>query len=209
MESAAMNSKGYFDTPQGFFDRLQMISVDDGLINVTEQGHVFGLYPVLFSFENLVPHVFWPDKPAIGFGNLYAHEIGGSLGDDYTTGISYSPAGEGFHMARWVGIFIVAPLLWIMLFTLFDSLCGDVRESPWGLLVIAIFGHMAPEGMLTGIIYMLGFTSISVIFAALSAAYVMPILGTFIAGPGRRRIEHSVPVSRQGPLPVRQLPTVQ
>jgi len=193
-EAYADATRGYYNTPQGFFDRLEMISVDDGLISVTEQGHVFGLYPILFSIENLVPHIFWPNKPSIGFGNLYSHEIGLISEDDVTTGISYSPTGEGFHMARWVGLLLVAPILWILLFTLFDSLCGDVRKAPWGLLVIAIFSHTAPEGMLTGIIYMLCYTSLSIVFAALSAAYVMPLLGTLFVGPGRQRFGRSIQV---------------
>ena len=37
----------YFNAPQGIFDRLQMISIDDALIDITEQGKVFGLYPLL------------------------------------------------------------------------------------------------------------------------------------------------------------------
>ncbi len=107
-----------------------MISVDDSLINTTAQGKVFGLYPIVYQFENLVPHVFWPNKPVIMIGNMYAHEIGGMAEDDTTTGISFSAAGEGFHMARWVGVLIIAPILWIMLFTVFDSLCGDSRRRP-------------------------------------------------------------------------------
>ena len=71
----------------------------------------------------------------------------GMLGDeDRTTGISFSPIGEAFHVGRWTGIFIVAPILWIMLFTLYDSLCGDARKVPWGLLAIVLFAHIAPEG---------------------------------------------------------------
>ena len=70
-----------------------------------------------------------------------------------------------------------------MLFTLFDSLCGDVRKAPWGLLVIPLFAHTAPEGGITGVIYMLGFGTISVLLVAFAAAYVMPIVGTLIAGP--------------------------
>src|SRR5258708_11991952 len=108
--------RGYYNAPQGFLDRLEMISVDDRLINLTDQGHVYGLYPILFSFENLVPHILWPDKPSIGFGNLYTHEIGGMVEDDYTTGISYSAAGEGFHMARWIGILLFAPLIYLIPF---------------------------------------------------------------------------------------------
>jgi hypothetical protein len=182
-DEAYSDSPGYFNTSQGFMDRLQMISVDDGLIAVTERTGTFGYLPVIFGFENLVPHVFWPSKPSIGFGNLFAHEIGGLPEDDYTTGISFSPSGEAYHLGRWQGVFLVAPLLWIMFFTLFDSLCGDTRLSPWGLMMTAYFSHMAPEGMLDGIIYTMGYGTLGLVVAALSAAYVMPIIGTLVKGP--------------------------
>ena len=53
----------YFDTPQGLFGRLQMLSMDDGIINVTEQNGRFGFAPIVMEFENLVPHFLWPKKP--------------------------------------------------------------------------------------------------------------------------------------------------
>ena len=181
---AAVQQIRYFNKPQGFFDRLQMLSMDDALINVTAQGHVFGLSPVWAEFANLVPRAFWPNKPRLYYGDLYADEIGGIISEgDVTTGVSFSPSGEGFHMARWLGVLLVAPILWIMLFTLFDSLCGDVRQAPWGLLVIPVFSHGAPEGGLGGVIYLLGYGAIAVLFAALVASYLMPIVGTLIAGP--------------------------
>jgi hypothetical protein len=193
----------YFTTPQGFFDRLQMISVDDALIDVTEKNGTFGYSPIIAGFENLVPHVLWPNKPDIRFGNLYAHELGGMIGDDdESTGISFSPTGEAFHIARWTGILIIAPILWTMLFTVFDSLCGSVTESPWGLLAIAQFAHTAPEGMLGGVIYMLGFVTLSITIAALTAAYVMPLLGTLFKGPeqtGLRRIALIRSIPRRAP----------
>jgi hypothetical protein len=187
-DNFADSSQGYFNSPQGFFDRLQMISVDDALIEVTERKGTFGLAPIAAGFENLVPRVFWPNKPSIGYGNVYAHEIGGLPEDDTTTGVSFSPSGEAFHIARWMGIFLVAPILWIMLFVLFDSLCGDTRLSPWGLLMTAYFGHAAPEGMLGGVIYNLGFGIFGILVAALSAAYVMPIIGTLFKGPEKTRM---------------------
>lgn len=196
----------YFNTPQGFMDRLQMISVDDALIDVTEKNGTFGLSPVIMGFENLVPHFLWAGKPSIGFGNLYAHEIGGLPEDDYTTGISFSPSGEAYHIGKWLGIFIVAPLLWIMLFTVFDSLCGDTRTSPWGLLMAAYFAHAAPEGMLGGVIYALGFVNFGLVVAALSAAYVMPIFGSLIKGPEQVRLRRIAPV-RSIPRRSRALPS--
>ena len=174
---------GYYNSPQGLFDRLQMISVDDGLIDVTERKGTFGYAPIFISFANLVPRVFWANKPSIGYGNVYAHQIGGLGDDDFTTGISFTPTGEGYHIDRWVGVLILAPVLWVMLFTLFDSLCGTVRETPWGLLVIVLFSHSAPEGMLSGVIYMLGFSAFSILVAAFSASYLMPLLGTLFKGP--------------------------
>lgn len=179
---ATQAGSGYFTAQAGFLDRLQMISVDDRLIDVTERGGVFGLSPILVDFENLIPHVFWPDKPTPFYGNAFAHEIGGLDPDDTTTGVSFSPTGEAYHLAKWVGVLVVAPLIWILLFVTMDSLCGDVRRSPWGLLVIALFGHVAPEGMLDGAIYTFGFGSLSVIFGALTSAYVMPVLGRLATG---------------------------
>jgi len=156
------------------------------LVEVTERKGTFGYLPIIAGFENLIPRAFWPNKPSIGFGNLFAHEIGGLPEDDTTTGISFSPSGEAYHLGRWVGVFLVAPVLWIMLFTLFDSLCGDTRVTPWGLLLTAYFAHAAPEGMLDSIIYTLGFGTLGLLFAAFSAAYMMPIVGTLVKGPEKR-----------------------
>ncbi len=185
-EAYGDNAFGYYNSPQGFFDRLQMIAPDDGLINATELTQPFGLSPIYISIANLIPHVFWPDKPNMLAGNTYAHEVGGIISDDdLTTGISFTPSGEAFHLARWAGIFILAPIIWSILFIIFDSLCGDIHKSPWGLLAIAGFAHTAPEGMLTGAIYMMGYGMIAIVFAAFAAAYVMPVLGTLLAGPER------------------------
>lgn len=188
-EESQSNDIDYFNTPQGFFDRLQMFSMDDALINYTEQGHVFGLEPIWASFENMVPHFLWPNKPGLLYGNLFAREVGGIIAEgDTSTGISFSPTGESFHIARWGGIFIVSPIIWTMLFTLFESLCGDLRVAPWGLLMVPVYGHLAPEGGITGAIYLLGYGALSIVFAALAAAYIMPIAGTLLVGPESIRV---------------------
>ncbi len=175
---------GYYQHPQGLLDRLEILTPDDALINATERGKPFGLSPVPLLFLNLIPHIFYPNKPNLSYGNLYAREIGGIISDeDVSTGISFSPSGDGYHMAKWVGVLLVAPILWIMLFVIFDSLCGDVRQSPWGLLMISLYAHAAPEGMLGYVIYMMGFTTIGLVVAAYSAAYVMPVIGTLLFGP--------------------------
>lgn len=206
VESERAEGRGYFNVEVGFFDRLQMISTDDELIHTTVQSGPFGPLPLILGFQNLVPHFIWPDKPIPIGGNFYAHQIGGILPEeDETTGISFSPMGEAYHLMEWTGIFFVAPALWVALFTLFDSLCGDTRVAPWGLLMVVYYAHMAPEGMLGGIIYALGFVSFGIVIAALSAAYVMPILGTLIKGPERRIVRKIAPI-RSIPRRVRQLP---
>jgi len=194
--------RGYFNVDVGFLNRLEMVSVDDELIELTERTGSHGIYPLIQGFQNLVPHFLWNNKPTVTTGNAYAHEVGGIIGDnDDDTGISFSAMGEGYHLAKWMGILIAAPILWTMLFTLFDSLCGDVRLAPWGLLIVVYFSHMAPEGMLGGIIYAMGYVAFGLIVAALSAAYVMPILGSLIKGPERTVV---VPhVRRVGSIPRR------
>jgi len=186
--------QAYFDTPQGFFDRLQMISPDDALINVTEENGSIGYVPVLMDFGNLIPHFLWPGKPTVAFGNIYAHEIGMIGADDVTTGISFSPTGEAFHLGRWMGIVVVAPVLWTMLFVIFDSLCGDVRMYPWGLLGIVMFAHEAPEGMLNGLIHTAGIGALAIVVAAFASSYVMPIIGALVSTPERTRLRRIAPI---------------
>jgi hypothetical protein len=176
----------YFTNHQGFFDRLQMIGPDDSLNNLTEQGVVAGFVPVYLGFINLAPHFISPNKQEWGGGNLYARQMGELSEDDTSTGISFSPASESFHFMRWTGVFILAPVLYIILFTLFDSLCGDIRQSPWGLLVMLSFAHIAPEGGLGVLIYSLGYLTAAIVFAALTTTYLMPILGEILIGPSRK-----------------------
>jgi hypothetical protein len=178
----------YYNTPQGFFDRLEFISTDDALIDVTDQGKVFGLLPIQVAFLNVIPHVFWPNKPNLNFGNIYAHEIGGLPEGDTTTGISFSPTSEAYHLARWVGVLVVAPAVWLLLFVIYDSLCGDTRSSPWGLLVLALISHVAPEGSLVGAIYFLSYGALTLIFCAFFAAWIAPLCSFVVLGPDRRAI---------------------
>lgn len=188
----------FYDRSQGFFDRLQMISTDDSLIDLTELKGTYGLYPVLEDVENLVPHFIWPNKPSVLWGNVYLHEMGGILAeDDTTTGISFTPTGEAFHLARWVGVLVIAPVVWIILFLLFDSLCGDARRSPWALIQIVLFAHIAPEGLLSAPIYEFVYGTFAITFAALLSAYVMPHVGKLLIGPGRVMLE---------PVQVRSVP---
>jgi hypothetical protein len=202
-EDATMGvTGGYYNTPQGFWDRLQFISVDDGLINLTDQGHVFGLWPIKACFLNAIPHVIWPNKPDIRLGNNYMHEIIGEPLDegDTTTGISFSATAEGYHWAKWVGIFVVAPLIWLLLFLVYDSLFGDIRTSPWGLLVLAQFAHTAPEGMLSGAIWAITFGVEAFVFCALFATFVAPLFAIAVLGPDRRKSPHPIPF-RPAPAP--------
>jgi hypothetical protein len=173
----------YFDSPQGLIDRLQMVSMDDALITYKRQTSFVGIGPIIEDIENLVPRLFWKNKPVLNFGNDSAHEIGLLSDEDSTTGVSFSPVAEAYALLGWTSVLLVAPLVWLVLFTVFDSLCGDVRRSPWGLLVAVIFAHSAPEGGLGGPIYMIGYTTFAIVVAAATTAYLMPVLGTLFIGP--------------------------
>ena len=185
---------GYFNTPQGFFDRLEMIGIDDALDNHTKQFGTFGIQPVIQSFENVVPHFIWPDKPALLTGNTYAHEVGLLGPEDTSTGVSFSSTAVAFHLIGWEGVFLLAPFLWFLLFTVFDSLCGDVRKSPWGLLIMVLYAHAAPEGDLNSVIYMTFYAAFGIVFAAVMGAYVMPVIGTFLIGPEGIALRRGAPI---------------
>jgi hypothetical protein len=192
---------GYYNDPQGFFDRLQMMSIDDALINHTAQFGTFGLYPIATAFQNLVPHFIWPEKPIYLSGNIYAHEVGVLGPDDESTGVSFSSTSTAYHLAGWPGVFLLAPAIWFLLFFVFESLCGDTRQTPWGLLVLLLYTHAAPEGDVGALIYEASYAAFGIIFAAVVGSYVAPVLGTLVIGPEgitlrRGAVIRSFPVRR-------------
>ncbi len=179
----------YYNKPQGLVDRLQMITPDDAAINITQNGAVFGMEPTLWAFEDLIPHFIWPGKPTLAFNNIYAHEIGILTDeDDTTTGISFSPAGDAFHEAKWIGVFIMLPILAFSTFFLTDSVAGDTRVSPFALLSVIGSLHGAPEG---GIVQFVGASTkgIAALYViAYLTVYVTPLIADFILGPAKRQI---------------------
>jgi hypothetical protein len=174
---------GYFNKPQGFFDRLQAIALDDSLLVYKRRNGFDGIYPVILAFENLVPHFIWKDKAQFHGGQAYAHDVGVLGEEDVTTGVSFSPAADAYAYMGFIGVFLIAPVLWIILFTLFDSLCGDLRQAPWGILVALLYSHLGPEGGLSGVIYSYGYVTFGIVFSAIVGAYVMPVMGTLFIGP--------------------------
>jgi len=174
---------GYYNRAQGFWDRLQFISADDPLVDITDQGKKFGYSPLALAAINTIPHVIWPGKPGINIGNTYAHEIGKMNPEDTGTGISFSPTAEAYHLGGWVSLFTVAPLLWFMVFLIYDFVLGDLRSTPWGLLALALLSHQAPEGALNGTIYLVSFGLEIIVFCAYFAAWVAPYFAVLALGP--------------------------
>lgn len=182
----------FYTKDQGLFDRLQMLAYDDAMIKYTDEGNVFGLYPTYASFANSVPHFLWKDKPNFSTGNTFGRELGVISDDDLSTGISFSPMADAYHEATWFGVLVLLPFTMYLLFFVADSLSGDVRKAPWGLLYIAIFTHIAPEGLLQGQIYTLVYGSEAVIFVTLAAKYVMPLLTNLLTGGERTRVRRTM-----------------
>lgn len=189
----------YYNQPQGaMIERLSMIPPDDRLITYEAKGNFEGMAPVIEWFGNLVPRVLYPTKTNDYTGNYFAHKSGGYVGeDDTTTGISFSPVSSAYSCEGWGGIFWLMPAIWILMFTSIDFVAGDLRKYPWGLLTVVYFGHAAPEGMLSGLIYYLGFGNIGMFFVIIISTRIAPILGSLFTGKvvqvqtravGRRRI---------------------
>jgi hypothetical protein len=184
---------GYYNTNQGLFDRVTMMPIDSGLIAYTMRGHQLGADPILQNFENWFPHFILPNKVVPVNGNFYAHEIGGLLAaDDFSTGISFSPTSELFHWEGWFGLLVLGPALWGILFLVSDYICGDLRVYPWGLILVLIFGHVAPELGMGGSINYAWLGNASVIAVALFSTQIAPILGSLFAGQEKPVIDRSL-----------------
>jgi hypothetical protein len=191
---------GYYTKAQGsLLERLNMIYPDDSLFEYTSEGHYEGMAPVQSYVANLAPHFISPNKQNIYGGNYYAHEMGrGLAADDFTTGISYSPVAEAYHCEGWGGIFWLLPLIWIVLFTTVDFVVGDMTKYPWGLMVVVWFAHAAPETLLGGMIYFIGYGNFGMMFAIIVCTRLAPIIGALFSGKPVAGVTRSV--RRASPL---------
>jgi hypothetical protein len=182
--AGAAPSHSYFSGAQnGLIQRLNMIGVDDALINVGDTATPLGLQPVADDFLNFVPHAITPNKRDPLTGNHYGHEIGGMLADDdFGTGISFSPVAETFRLDRWLGLVFILPGVWLILFSSVEFICGNAKTSPWSLLPILMYAHVAPEGLLSGQIYLIGFGNAGILLAILVSTRLAPTLGKLFYG---------------------------
>lgn len=186
----------YYGTPQGIFDRFTMLPNDSQLISYSAQGHYFGYLPLSIYFGNWVPHLINPNKAdstGVG-GNKYAHELGQLAEADVSTGISYSPSGEAFHLDGWTCVLLVQPFIFLVCFVITDWVCGDLRTQPWGLLPMLLFAHIAPEQLLGGTIVYTWTGNVGTIFAILVCGYVTPVFGRLLKGRERAPVWRNLAV---------------
>ncbi len=173
----------------GLLSRFTIIPVDDMMFAYTSRGHYAGYLTILHDYENWVPHFILPEKVSGYNGNYYAHEMGGFLAaDDYTTGISFSPVAEAYHVGGWPAMFLVLPGVWFLLFVTIDMVAGDMRSSPWGLLLVVYFAHAGAESLLGGLIYYTGYGNLSMVVAILFCTRLAPIVGALFKGSASGRL---------------------
>ncbi len=185
----------YYGEPQGLFDRLTMLPNDSMLISFSDQGHYYGYRAVWLYFQDWVPHIISPKKLQgiyVG-GNAYSHEMGGLADADMTTGISFSPTAEAYHIDGWRGILILQPLIFLMLFASTSAVCGDIRRQPWGLFLVLDFAHVAPEALLGGAISATRLGNIGIALAIFFCGYITPVLGMLLTG---KRVPMDMEITR-------------
>lgn len=177
----------YYGSPQGIWDRLSMLPNDSVLVSFSDQGHYFGLKGIEYYFENLIPHIVMPHKlqgVRIG-GNAYMHEMGELADADTTTGISFSPTAELYHLGGWFAILVIAPPIFFLLFATNDAICGDLRRQPWGLGLVLIYAHTAPEVGIGGAIVSISYGNVGTIMAIFACGYITPLIGSVLSGRGQ------------------------
>ncbi|WP_419804156.1 hypothetical protein [Terriglobus sp.] len=178
----------WFNKPRGIFDRLTLVPIDSALISLTDVNGPIGLQNTFTYFENIIPHFILPNKPEIHSGNDYAHEIGMLAPADHTTGISFSPYGDAYHQAGWVGVLLVMPAIQFLMFAAMNFVMGSTDEAPWALFFVMAFAHIAAEGMLQFPVYIISFGMEAIIATAFAMIYVTPLIGTLLLGPGKRAV---------------------
>ena len=98
-------------------------------------------------------------------------------------------------MDEWEGIVIVGTFVWTLLFLSVDLICGDLRRSPYGLLAMVAFAHVAPESLIGNLVYFIFFENLGIVIAIVFCAYFAPIMGLLLAGPQASRVAQFRPGS--------------
>ena len=169
----------YYNQPEGLFDRLEMVSMDDLLIAQTEREGPYGFVPVVQAWENLVPHFFWPNKPIPYFGNVYGHQIGILPVDDFSTSISFGTSADAYHEGKWYGVLVLEPICLAAIFLVFSWALGSVRDHPAVLLLLVLVAHYAPEGGMTGAVQLISLTLVA-LGVAFACRYILPVIASAI-----------------------------
>ena len=178
----------YYDKDMGLMGRFSLIAISSLLIEYTDHGHLHGWDQMVLSLESVIPHFIWPDKPQGRKGNTYARELGILGEDDTTTGITFPLVSEAYTLGGLTGVFLVSSILLTLYFFAFDSLVGDIRNSPWGLVVFVFFAHAAPEMDASGLIPDALVTTLKIWATIMLARHVLPALGNLFRGPDKTHI---------------------
>ena len=176
----------WYRKSQGIFDRLTLVPIDSALIGETDLTAPLGWTNAGLYFVNIVPHFLLPDKPDLNTGNTYAHEIGMLAGADRTTGISFSPFAEAYHLGGWMGVVFLLPGVLLFMFVVLQSVTGSLEDSPWGIFFIAYMAHGAAEGMLQIPVRLGSIGAEAILACAFFMIYVTPLVGELLIGPEKR-----------------------
>ena len=191
----------YYDVPMGLMDRWSLISISSLLVEYTDHGHLHGWHSMVLSVESIIPHFIWPDKPSPILGNEYAREIGGIVGeDDTTTGITIPFEADSYALGGLMGVFLISSVVVGFYLYAFDALVGDIRKSPWGLVVLVLLAHDASEIGAGGLIPNALITTLKIWTVVMLTRHVLPAFGSLFRGPEKAHIVH-VPAAR--PIPRR------
>ncbi len=197
-EASGFELYHWYNHPQGILDRLTLVPIDSALIQKTDLTGTLGLTNVWLYFENIVPHFLFPGKPDVHTGNDYAHEIGMLAPDDHSTGISFSPYAEAYHLDGWRGVIFLLPAIQFLMFWVLELVVGGTSDGPWALFFIAAFGHLAAEGSLAFPVYIMSFGAEAIVATAFFMIYITPIFTSLLVGP-----------QRSPPRPIRAAPPGQ
>lgn len=177
----------WYRNDEGILDRLTLVPIDSALVLETDLDGPIGWGNAGAYFANIVPHFIWPDKPDLNTGNQYAHQIGMLAPSDVTTGISFSPFGEAYHLGGYLGVLFLLPAVELFMFVVLESVTGSIDQSPWGLFFIAYFAHGAAEGMLQVPVRMGSIGAEAILACAMFMIYVTPAIAALILGPEKNK----------------------
>jgi hypothetical protein len=135
----------YFNSPNGFLERLSLIKTADMLISATFTQGTGGWETIDPAFADLLPRIILPHRYA-DVPNILGVRAGMIDEDNTGTDIAFGFAAHAFYAFGWPGVIVTSFLLGTLITVVTRLVTCDLPCNIWAIVLLGGYQHSVAEG---------------------------------------------------------------